>query len=173
MQHVIRDDYMNPDIKQLIDRFNTNLVNRLDDTNFTINKETTKPLDIYDVDDDNDQSWDENDTNEMPEAEDLNAEIIDQYIGTTFLLDPIRNHTNVATKVKVLKRNKDFDGKPIGVANKNPLLDTREYICEYPDGTLDTYHANTIAENIWSRCDNEGNEFMSYKEIIDHRKNDH
>ena len=73
------------------------------------------------------------------------------------MLDPIRNHTNVATKVKVLKRNKDFDGKPIGIANKNPLLDTREYICEYPDGTLDTYHANTIAENIWSQCDNDGN----------------
>ena len=172
VQHVIRDDYMNPEIKQLIDQFNTNLADRLDDKNFTINNETTKPLDIYDVDDANDQSWDENDSNEMPEAEDLNDELIDQYIGTTFLLDPIRNHTNVATKVKVLKRNKDFDGKPIGVANKNPLLDTREYICEYPDGTLDTYHANTIAENIWSPCDNEGNEFMSYKEIIDHRKND-
>ena len=172
VQHVIRDDYMNPDIKQQIDRFNTNLANRLDDTNFTVNNETTKPLDIYDVDPADDQPWNENDTNNMLDAEDLNDEIIDQYIGTTFLLDPIRNHTNVATKVKVLKRNKDFDGKPIGLANKNPLLDTREYICEYPDGTLDTYHANTIAENIWSQCDNDGNEFMSYKELIDHRKSD-
>jgi hypothetical protein len=71
-----------------------------------------------------------------------------------------------------LRQNTDFDGKPIGVANSNPLLDTREYICEYPDGTLDTYHANTIAENLWSQCDSEGNEFMLYKEIIDHRKND-
>jgi hypothetical protein len=172
VQHVIRDEYLNPDIKLQIDKFNTNLVERLDDTNFTINNDTTKPLDIYDVDNNDDQSWNENDDNNMPDAEDLNAEIIDQYVGTTFLLDPIRNHTNVATKVKVVRRNTDFDGKPIGVANKNPLLDTSEYICEYPDGTLDTYHANTIAENNWSQCDNDGNEFMSYKEIIDHRKND-
>ena len=172
VQHVIRDDYMNPDIKQQIDKINTNLVERLDDTYVTINIELTKPLEIYDVDDTDDQPWNENDTNNMPEAEDLNAEIIDQYIGTTFMLDPIRNQTNVATKVKVLKRKTDIDGKPIGVANKNPSLDTREYICEYPDGTLDTYHANTIAEIIWSQCDIDGNEFMSYKEIIDHRKND-
>ena len=36
---------------------------------------------------------------------------------------------------------------------------------------LDTFHANTIAENLWSQCDNNGNEFLAYKEILDHRKN--
>ena len=42
VQHVIQDDYTNPDIKQQIDNFNANLTERIDDTNFTINNETTK-----------------------------------------------------------------------------------------------------------------------------------
>jgi hypothetical protein len=29
-----------------------------------------------------------------------------------------------------------------------------------------------ITENLWSQCDNDGNEFLAYKEILDHRKND-
>jgi hypothetical protein len=62
-------------------------------------------------------------------------------------------------------------GRPIGIPHKNPLLNTSEYICENPDGTLDTYHANTIAENLWSQCDCEGNEFMAYKELVDHCTN--
>ena len=51
------------------------------------------------------------------------------------------------------------------------MLDTSEYICENPDGNLDTYHTNTIVENLWSQCNNNGNEFLAYKEILDHRKN--
>ena len=174
VQHVIRDDYMNQDIKRQIDEFNAKLTERLNDTNFIMNNDMSKPLDIYDDDnrDADDDGLQEDETNSMPEAEDLDVETLDKYIGTTFLLDPARNENNVATKVKVIRQNTDFNGRPIGKANNNPLLDTREYICEYPDGTLDTYHANTIAENLWSQCDSEGQEFMLYKEIIDHRKDD-
>ena len=165
---------MNQDIKQQIDEFNAKLTERLNDTNFIMNNDMSKPLDIYDDDnrDADDDGLQEDETNSMPEAEDLDVETLDKYIGTTFLLDPARNENNVATKVKVIRQNTDFNGRPIGKANNNPLLDTREYICEYPDGTLDTYHANTIAENLWSQCDSEGQEFMLYKEIIDHRKDD-
>ena len=170
VQHVIHDDYMNPDIKQQIDSFNEELVERLDSANFINANDTATPLDIYDIHDD-DQPWEEDDTNNMPDAETLNEETMDKYIGTTFLLDPRRNENNVATKVKVLKQRTDLSGRPIGTLHINPLLDTREYICEMPDGTLDTYHANTIAENLWSQCDVDGNEFMSFKELLDHRKN--
>jgi Reverse transcriptase (RNA-dependent DNA polymerase) len=171
VQHVIHDDYMNPDIKQQIDSFNEELVERLDSANFINANDTATPLDIYDIHDD-DQPWEEDDTNNMPDAETLNEETMDKYIGTTFLLDPRRNENNVATRVKVLKQRTDLSGRPIGTPHINPLLDTREYICEMPDGTLDTYHANTIAENLWSQCDVDGNEFMSFKELLDHRKNE-
>ena len=35
---------------------------------------------------------------------------------------------------KVTKRLRDAEGRPIGMANENPLLDTREYSVEFKDG---------------------------------------
>jgi hypothetical protein len=104
VQHVIQDDYNNPNIKRQIDSFNAGLTERLDDANFTINGEDIiNPLDIYDNTTSDDQPWEENHTNTLPEIEDLNEEIMDQYVGTTFLLDPTRNDGNVATRIKVLR----------------------------------------------------------------------
>ena len=95
---------MNQDIKQQIDEFNAKLTERLNDTNFIMNNDMSKPLDIYNDDnrDADDDGLQEDETNSMPEAEDLDVETLDKYIGTTFLLDPARNENNVATKVKVI-----------------------------------------------------------------------
>ena len=41
-----------------------------------------------------------------------------------------------------------------------------------PDGSVETYTANIIAENIMSNIDNEGNLFVLLDEIIDHREHD-
>eukprot|EP00956_Cyclotella_meneghiniana_P010587 scaffold14709_cov91-Cyclotella_meneghiniana.AAC.3 len=35
---------------------------------------------------------------------------------------------------KVVRRKRDRDGNPIGTANRNPLLDTRLYEVQFPDG---------------------------------------
>ena len=40
----------------------------------------------------------------------------------------------------------DHDGKPIGIANTNPLLDSRQYEAEYIDGQNEELTANLIAE---------------------------
>ena len=69
---------------------------------------------------------------------------IDQYLGAEFMLGP-SNPQNLAT---VIKRARDDKGRPVGKANPNPLLDTREYIVELMDGTRDKYFANQIAENL-------------------------
>ena len=98
--------------------------------------------------------------------------MLDKYIGTTFILDPDHSPQNVGTIVKVMDRSQDSSGRPIGKSHDNPLLNTAEYICELGDGTIDKYLANTIAENIRSQCDFNGNGFLAYKEILDHRKND-
>ena len=42
----------------------------------------------------------------------------------------------------------DNFGQPVDVANSNLLLNTREYDIEYRDGTIKTFTANLIAENI-------------------------
>lgn len=51
-------------------------------------------------------------------------------------------------------------------------MDTREYELELPDGSIETYGANSIAENIFAQCDNEGRMFTLLKEIIDHKFDD-
>ena len=82
--------------------------------------------------------------------------IFDNLIGATFLLDPVKAPSNIATRATVVKRKTDALGKPIGHHHPNPLLDTREYEVELEDGTYDSYFANTIAKNLWSQCDAKG-----------------
>ena len=72
----------------------------------------------------------------------------------------------------VKKRAIDIDGRPIGIEDKNPLLDSRKYVVEYIDGTTEVISANIIAENILSQVDEEGHRQLLIDEIIDHRKDD-
>jgi hypothetical protein len=58
---------------------------------------------------------------------------------------------------KVTKRLRDAEGRPIGMACDNPLLDTREYTVEFLDGHSEALSANLIAQNLFSEIDEEGN----------------
>jgi len=73
------------------------------------------------------------------------------------------------TFARVKKRLKDADGKPVGVAHKNPVLDTRMFEVEFADGTTASMAANAIAENLFAQIDAEGNRFVLIDEIIGHR----
>ena len=70
---------------------------------------------------------------------------------------------------KVTKRLRDANGLPIGTANDNPILDSRIYEVEYLDGHRASLTANTIAENLFSQVDEEGNRFALLDAVIDHR----
>jgi hypothetical protein len=70
---------------------------------------------------------------------------------------------------QVTKHLKDKDGLPIGRANNNPILDTRMYKVEYPDGHKASLAANAIAENMFAQVDDEGNWHVLFEEIIDDR----
>ena len=71
---------------------------------------------------------------------------------------------------RVIKRARGEDGNPIGIRNTNPILDTREYEVELPDGSITEYAANVIAENLYSQVDSEGRQYVYLSEIIDHEK---
>ena len=51
-------------------------------------------------------------------------------------------------------------------------MDTREYEVEFIDGTTERYSANIVAENIYSQCDLEGNQYLVLKEIVDHKSDE-
>lgn len=83
-----------------------------------------------------------------------------------------RGPDNSMEYAKVKRRVVDRDGVPIGVANQNPLLDTRQYEVEWYDGRTETLFANTIAENLFAQVDDDGNRHVLFHDITDHRKLD-
>jgi hypothetical protein len=83
-----------------------------------------------------------------------------------------RGEDNTMEFAKVTKRMRDNDGNPIGVANDNPILDTRLYEVEWHDGRREALAANVIAENLFAQVDDEGNRHVLLQDIVDHRKSD-
>ena len=102
----------------------------------------------------------------MPEADDYTPEAYDEYLTAEVLLP----NMGTITKAKVVGRKRDADGTPIGKRHNNPILDTREYEVEFPDGATDVFTANIIAENLYAQVDDEGNSYSILGEIIDHKK---
>ena len=178
VQHVTRDDMIDPAIANHIETFNETLTTRLDDTNFKVN-------DIdhgFEDDLDDIPQWDmaygdntppdsEYDEETVPLAEaedDIDPDVLDKYLGARVLLTNGENGGgNIAT---VKSRVTDLNGRATGNAHNNPLLDDREYEIELEDGTTDRIFANKIAENIYSQLDDEGREILKFRDIVDHRK---
>jgi hypothetical protein len=85
------------------------------------------------------------------ELQDITPAELDEYLSAKLLL-PVRGERAPAT---VLKRRLDSDDKPIGKRNSNPKLDTREYDVQLPCGSIDSFTANNIVENLYAHIDAE------------------
>ena len=104
---------------------------------------------------------------DIPEADDYTPEVLeDTYVNMEIALPRDSDGPEFA---RVTKRLRDADGIPIGTANDNPILDTRLYEVEYLDGHKASLAANTIAENLFSQVDEEGNRHVLLDAIADHR----
>jgi hypothetical protein len=55
-------------------------------------------------------------------------------------------------------------------ANANPILDTRTYEFEFPDGQTAELAATVIAQNMYAMCDVGGNQCLLLAGIVDHKK---
>ena len=73
---------------------------------------------------------------------------------------------------RVKKRLKEANGRPIVVANDNPILELIMYEVEYRDGYVATMAANVIAGNLFSQVYQEGNIFVLIESITDKRTDD-
>jgi hypothetical protein len=105
-----------------------------------------------------------------PEADEYTLEAYDEYLMAEVVLP----HGGESARVKVTMWKCNALGRPIGVkAPGQPMLDTRMYEVEFPDGSMEVVMANLIAENLYSQVDAEGNSFSVIKEIIDHCKDGH
>jgi len=174
VQHVVRDDYLNDDIRREIERFDQVVNERLSDQNFMaeghdgfyiqdeLTGTATSVAPVLD---------DEVNDGDMPfpdslEADDIDDELLDKYLNAELIFDV---GTGNERKGRVVKRAKGTSGEPIGRAHSNPLFDTREYVVEFTDGSTENYFANVIAECMYAQVDSEGNQYQLLSEITDHR----
>ena len=113
----------------------------------------------------------EQDLSSLPisQEDDHTLEALDKYIGANIVV-PGKDGQEVLATVKGRKR--DSNGRLIGSSNNNPILDTRIFEVEFPDGHLEDYSTNKIAESLYSQVDEEGNSTAIFHEICDHRKSD-
>ena len=103
----------------------------------------------------------------IPEADDYSPEVLDNLFLNMELALPRGGDGPEFARVK--KRMRDDDGNPIGIANKNPVLDTRMFEVEFLDGTTAALAANAISENLFAQVDAEGHRHIILDEIIGHR----
>ena len=71
--------------------------------------------------------------------------------------------------VRVPKRLNNAEGRPIGVANYNPVLDTRMNEIDYADGYNAILADNIVAKNLFAKFDAEGNWHFLFDDITDRR----
>jgi hypothetical protein len=108
----------------------------------------------------------------MPDIDNVDehdVDTYDQYVGASVQL-------SIGDKVKTGKVTgwkRGLDGVVRGKARANPILDTRTYNVEFPDGCSEEYTANVIAENMYAQCDEEGNQFLMIKDIVGHKTDGH
>lgn len=92
---------------------------------------------------------------------------LDPYLGMEIGLP--RGPDDALVFAQVKKRAVDVEGKPIGRAHTNPLVDSRAYEVEFITGEREILSANTIAECLLAQVDEEGHRQLFLAEISDHR----
>jgi hypothetical protein len=137
------------------------------------------------------QDWDEyTDDNDPDFADEFNQPILDdsipeadetftpdtfddKYLHKEILMMERGASTDAEPQIRrVTKRLRDAEGRPIGTAHDNPLLDTREYGVELRDGHSEALSANLIAQHLYSETDEEGNVHVLLDDIVDHKRNE-
>jgi hypothetical protein len=72
-------------------------------------------------------------------------------------------------KGHITSRKRDKDGNPVGLANANPILNTREYTFTFNNGDETVLNANLIAEAMYAQCNPDRNQYVLLDSIIAHR----
>ena len=108
------------------------------------------------------------DDKNLPEADALFTPDVfdDTYVNMELALPRSGGEVEFA---RVTKRLRDKDGLPIGTVHDNPILDSRIYEVEFPDGHKAALAANAIAVNLFAQVDAEGNRHVLFEEIVTHR----
>jgi hypothetical protein len=106
----------------------------------------------------------------LSEQSDASMAQLDEYIGAQMVVPGKNGEGDILAKEHSRKRNSS--GRLVGEAHPNPILDTRVFNIEFPDGHVEEYATNVVAENLYSQVDENGFDTGIFDEIVDHRSND-
>ena len=150
----IEDDVVKSNKRKFDEKLKENIRN---ETGLKIDDDTPD-LDPYVDDSDGEEKL-------MPEVDEIND--YDKYISSEVMLP---RGGDALMKGTVTARVKGNDGRPAGTYNPNPMVDSRVYEVTFPDGVVQQYAANVIAENMYAQVDEHGHHTLMLDEIIDHKK---
>ena len=80
----------------------------------------------------------------IPDVDEYTGDSYDRYL-TAEVMVPIENER---VRGVAKRRVKDEDDLLVGTSHINPILDTRQYEVQLPDESIESYIANSIADNI-------------------------
>jgi len=180
VQRITNLELQTTEVRERCSQYNKRIEELLNDANHLIQGEGDRQLqdwDDYALDGDEDFANELNNVisdSQIPEADDtFTPEIFDDaYLRKEIAIARGAGTEEGVEYGKVTKRLRDAEGRPIGKAHDNPLLDTREYEVEFRDGHNESLSANLIAQHLYSQIDDEGNRHVLLDDIIDHRRND-
>jgi len=170
VQRLTKDDLEDSTIQSRLTEFDAKII-AIKDSDIVVDNWMWDDIQCLDIDesaeDDSETADYDPVTNEDAVLDVLEeADVTDQYIGAEVTL-PQGGEKKDAV---VVKRLRGVNGKPIGVANANPLLDTRRYVVRFQgSGEEDCFAANEIAANIFSQVDAEGRNVQILDDIVEHR----
>jgi hypothetical protein len=58
------------------------------------------------------------------------------------------------------------------VGHTNPVFHTRLYQVQFPEGQVEEYSANIIAQNLYPQLDSEGHRFVLLEDIVDYKRDE-
>ena len=174
VQRVTNLETQTTEFTELFKAFDESIRQRLRDDDFPVDGDKPSPEHWADLIDYDQEFLDEFDhvvnSDDVPEADDtFTPEVFDDtYLNMEVALPRSEPGPEFA---RVTKRLKDAEGRPIGTANDNPILDSRMYEVEYSDGHKASMAANAIALSMFAQVDEEGNRHVLFQEIVDYRTN--
>ena len=101
----------------------------------------------------------------MPKVDDITPEAMNNYIGAEIMI----YHGDTLAQESVRRRKRNVQGNTVGRSNSNPILDTRTYEVEFEDSIMSTHSANVIAESVYAQFDYEGQQYLFFGSILDHK----
>ena len=173
VQRITNLELTTTEVRTQADQFDAEIKRRLDEEDYAVDGDKPDPeawADLIENDPDFAAEFQQAQDNQATSQEDsFTPEVLDDtYLRMELALPRDDEGPEFA---RVTKRLRDAEGRPIGTAHDNPILDTRIYEVEYQDGHTAAMSANAIAMNLFAQVDEDGHRHVLFDEIIAHRTN--